>query len=114
MFTRPDKPEKPSFDNLIADVESYAPGLSDEEVYSALGIDVDKASDGEKLEYKMALTRGRARANKKAVDLLFNQMATKGGEKACIDYLKQFADKWPKDGEYESGKGGGTFKVDFG
>ena len=110
MFTKTVPSRENTFENMLADVESSAAGLSEEEVFAIIGIIKDDMEEDKLKQVMGALLRGKARANKKAVDLLFQQMGSKGGEKACIDYLKRFAAEWPVDGEYESGKSQ-TFKV---
>lgn len=112
MFTVASQPKDDTFQNLLNDAENHAPGLSDDEVFAILGIAKDEFKDkpDQLAELTHVMLRGRAMANKKAVDFLFGQMSSRGGEKACIDYLKRFGAEWPENAEYESDKVG-SFKV---
>lgn len=105
---------QPTFEQTLLDAEGSAPGLSNEEVCAILDIDFDELEEAEQKALTRAMVRGRAIANKTAVDYLFNSMRTKGGERACVDYLRRFGADWPSDGEYDSNKGGGTFTVNLG
>ena len=110
MFTASHKPKEPTFEDVLADAENMAPGLSDEEVFAILNIVKDDLEKDQMDQLTLYMLRGRAMANKKAVDYLFGQMSSKGGEKACIDYLKRFGEKWPEDAQYDSDKVA-TFKA---
>ena len=115
MFTKePTSPEPRSFEELVLQAESVSPGLSETEVFAVLDIDPEDLNEQETKKIIRAIIRGKALANKQAVGHLFDNMKGKGGERACIDYLKRFAEEWPLDEQYESGKGGGSFTVNLG
>lgn len=97
----------------LLEAESFSPGLSDAEVYAILDINPAELSDAKGKDFERAMIRGRALSKKVTMDHLFNSMKSKGGEKACVDYLRRFADEWPADEEYASSTGG-TFTVNLG
>lgn len=81
---------------MLDEIEAYAPGLEMSEIYDYFGAEEDFSKDEVKW-MERAHGRGRARAKKLAVDNLFVSMKDRNGQNASIPYLRRFADKWEGD-----------------
>lgn len=114
MFTEtPTTQSENSFLNLLRDLQSSSPGLSDEETFALLGLDKEDFDADQLKQMIAAMLRGRALAKKRVMDNMFQHMSARGGEKLCVDYMRRFAEEWPADAEYSTSEGG-SFTVNLG
>ena len=104
LFEKSFRNTDPAKVRTFQEIEAAAPGLTDEEVLAMYGLThSDLESEDDKADFRMACLRGRARAKKKAIDMLFNQMAnTKGGKEACMEFLKRFGSDWNEEPDFGS------------
>jgi len=97
----------------LQEVVHLSRGLTVEEVLASFGMDLEDLAEQDetfKRDFKIAFMKGRASGKREAIDKLFNQMTNaKGGDKACLEYLSRFGDKWSDEAEGITG-----FSMKFG
>lgn len=105
--------EDPAKVRTLHEVTHLARGLTLEEVLASFGMDsqdLDDQDDNFKRDFRIAFMKGRANGKREAIDKLFNQMSNaKGGEKACLEYLQRFGEKWSDEQDSITG-----FTMSFG
>jgi len=102
LFEKGFKNTAPEKVRTFNEIETAAAGLTDEEVLAMFGLTFgDLESPEDKADFRMATLRGRARAKRRAIDHLFNQMAnTRGGKEACLEYLGRFGKDWAEEPDF--------------
>lgn len=98
-------------ENNIRDIEAYAAGMERDEILHIFYTTYEALSPRERRIFDASFARGRALAQNRAVNCLFNQMSGKEGVKGALAYLIRFSKEWPNVEDEGVKSGNHVFKV---